>query len=89
MSRHATFQVTVKGYDPIVYAAETAAKARLKAFHQYADAYHITLGRFLAISKVRRVPAPAGVEPTQLERGWCPTSPRNHAFHSQKREIWK
>ncbi|WP_162826793.1 hypothetical protein [Pseudolabrys taiwanensis] len=63
------FEVKVDGYSPIIFGAETAAKARWRAFSQYSSVYVCSFRRFLSISKVRPVPMPEGVDPKRLLLG--------------------
>jgi hypothetical protein len=49
-----SYDVCVKGFDPVTYIANTPGKARAKAYRSYTDAYDIDFKRFLKISTIRR-----------------------------------
>lgn len=51
------FEVTVQGFEPIIYSGRTAAKARRRAYRDYCSYDdRCTFAAFLKISTVRRAP---------------------------------
>lgn len=52
------YAVTVDNFPPVVYSAETAAKARAEAWRDFTSAYECKFKDFLRISRVRLCPVP-------------------------------
>jgi hypothetical protein len=57
----ATYEVTVLGFDGVLYSARSPGKARARCFRDY-QSYddRTSFGEFLKISRVRRVDDPPG-----------------------------
>lgn len=54
------YQVSVRGFSPVLYDAATPGQARAKAWLDYSEARGTSFGDFLKICTVRRVDPPAG-----------------------------
>jgi hypothetical protein len=56
-----SYAVTVVGFPSVNYSARSPGAARARAWRDYTSAYDVSFKRFLQISRVARIPHPAGV----------------------------
>lgn len=63
MSPVKTYEITVRGFPPMLYSARTPAKARARCWRDYEvmDDRGTTFMDFMKMSTIRRVPNPPGI----------------------------
>lgn len=80
MSAIKSIEVSVRGFDPVVYSHVTAAAAFSRAWSDYCHAFECTFRHFMTIARRRTVENPAGVgEPIRVcgRNAWT-LEPRRH-----------
>ncbi len=53
------YEITVKGFDPVIEVARTPGRARANSWRSYTHCHDVTFGQFLKLSSIRKV-QPAG-----------------------------
>lgn len=58
-----TYEITVRGFPPMLYSARTPSKARARCWRDYSvmDDRETKFRDFLAMSSIKRVPNPPGI----------------------------
>lgn len=56
-----TYEVSISGFDPVLYSARTPSQARMRAFYAFRDAFDVAFKDFLKVARVKRVDDPPGL----------------------------
>lgn len=56
-----TYEITVRGFPPVLYSGRSPGKARARCWRDYGTVSDASFADFLKISSIRRVPNPPGI----------------------------
>lgn len=84
MSDVRAYEVTVRGFPPVLYSARSPGKARSRSWQDFQAAYECEFKEFLRISTVRRAPW----ADVQHERILVSGKPATLVIHPHRRDLF-